>query len=240
MARKRKVKEADRLRSNLQRRIKEAEKRGFIFSEEFKDEITGYKLSQLREISKANKLYLKAIYIKNVDDGEVTTGIEGVYTRRKKAYKKLRETREAFPEIFNVGTIERPVLQNAEKVVVSNARELVFSIYSKCTEYHNSGKNYKHISSEVDNAHMLIIRLLDNALNSGGEELETLAQRIQENASELNSALEGIYYSSKPEGVNSNLASVLEILQGSPLTYNEAKEMSDYYDNDYIYDDEEL
>ena len=51
MARKRKIKETDRLRNNLNKRIREAEKRGFRFSDEFKDEIKGYKLSQLREIS---------------------------------------------------------------------------------------------------------------------------------------------------------------------------------------------
>ena len=39
MARKRKVKEADRLRQNLTRRIRDAEKRGFQFSDEFEDEI---------------------------------------------------------------------------------------------------------------------------------------------------------------------------------------------------------
>lgn len=105
----------------INRFIKNASKRGFIFNMEAIQEmipqagkvITKKKIQTLKEIT-PNKLYQKATYI-NPYTGEVTSGYKGRESERKRAAQKGLQTKmkgsDQFPEWEDASTIDSIVEQ---------------------------------------------------------------------------------------------------------------------------------
>ena len=115
----------------INRFIKNATKRGFVFNEEAIQEmipergkkITAKKIEILKKI-KAPKLYSKATYI-NPETGEVTSGFKGRESERKAAAQKGLKTRkppeEEFPEWEDTETIDSIVAQLLEMIGMTYA-----------------------------------------------------------------------------------------------------------------------
>lgn len=197
----------------IQRFVKNASKRGFIFDNVLPDKpsrITKKALSEIQSL-KPNKLYLRAKYI-DISTGEQLSGTAGRKLERSRAAKKSAETRKK----------KTPKPPNYYQVVVNQ----IIKMIEQFVPPQYMGLN----AVTAKQQHKLeLINYINQVINRDGREI--VAQRIQLAGRELDDLVERILYASEDESINLDISRFFTIINGtvlSPFEMEEAMLMAEY------------
>ena len=211
----------------LNRFIKRAEKRGYIFDEniipETPQRITKKKLSEIKQIN-ADVLYDTAKYF-DKETGQTLSGLEGRRIERRKSAQKAAQTKKFKSQ--NTAP-EKPALPKESDIVLRNIEEMIANWQPS---WHWS--NYFIEVKKRDKT--TLENLLQQTISEIGR--EEVAKRLQNAATNVIDTAERILYSSDEEQVNLDLVDIATIIKGRSLTPEESidlTESSEYFEEQEI------
>lgn len=219
-------------RRRLQRFVKAAEKRGYIWEKnpipEIPKTVTEASIRRLQKLT-PKELYKKSYYIVDNETGEVIQGTSGRQAERKKAAEKGKRTKEikkaVSQELDNIRyDYQKPLPEapNESEVVIDN-------LMSEIDRWEPQGKwsiEFEGIKEKDKNK---LKNILQGAINAQGKEV--VARRIQENAEILQALFAEILYGSGSEEyhlgtgrqqVQLDMQRVATIIQGRSMTPEES------------------
>lgn len=219
-------KEYRKQRRRVQQAVKRLEKIGYIFDENVVPKIP-------KKVTKASVQRLAKITPEKLrEKSEYIIGEEVVkYKKHKKEIKQ------------EIKRIRESIKQEQEKTVIDYIptvsyidifRETVInSLPDNRAFYH--GRNEPATFKDFSGYKNIIISLLDDSIAENGEQY--VERLIQEHADTLSGYIEGAQYDSNENRVERDLISIANILKGSPLSMNEAEQVSMLSEGSYEIED---
>lgn len=198
-------KEFNKELKNLKSRIKTAESKGFVFSDDLTKprQKVSRKLIERIKSYRGEKLYQKGGFV-NPETGEYIQGKEGIYEQRKQEYKEKREKKKG--------------RDNREDTANKIIEEFLNSVQS-IGEINSGSPSTQELRQNGVNR---ITQAVNNSISDEGL-LET-ALNIQNNADELQGSIM-ILYDSDGGAVAQGITDILEIINQRPLTFEENAEL---------------
>ena len=205
------LKESKKEIARIKRFIREAEKRGYVFSDNaipsLPKKATAATVRKYKAIV-PKTLYKKAAYY---DQGKKVKGSTRRAQERSEAAKKSAHTRK-----------------------INRAMKILKEVRRIISEWSANPAWSDHLASLKEQDKNQLETILNGAIASEGE--EAVAQRMQEHADEIIELTYAIIYGDSPKnksgggrsGVLSNLAAFSAIVRGRPLTVGESMEASEY------------
>lgn len=219
-------KEYRKQRRRVQQAVKRLEKIGYIFDEDVvpktPKKVTKASVQRLAKIT-PEKLREKSEYIIGED-------VVKYKTHKKEIKQEIKRIRESLKQ-----EQEKTVIDYIPTVsYIDNFRETVInSLPDNRAFYH--GRNEPTTFKDFSGYKNIIISLLDDSIAENGEQyVEAL---LQEHADTLSDYIDGAQYDSDENRVEHNLILVSNILKGSPLSMNEAEQVSMLSEGSYEIDD---
>lgn len=206
------LKESKKEIARIKRFIREAEKRGYIFSENVIPPLpkvaTSATVRKYKAITPA-RLYKKAAFFD--PQGKKIKGSTRRAQERSEAAKKGAHTRK-----------------------INRAMKILKEVRRIISEWTPNPTWSAHLSDLKEHDKNQLETILNSAIAAEGE--EAVAQRMQEHADEIIELTYAIIYGDSPKnksgggrsGVQSNLAAFSAIVRGRPLTVGESKEATEY------------
>lgn len=208
--------EYKKARANLLKKIRRAEKKGYVFDEGIVPKIpkrpTLASINRLKSISK--NLYKKAVKL-DIETGEIIPGEESRKAERSAAARKAAETRakKQAPQISIIDTIiERLQL-------IPETR--VFRKKGTRAYYMNTGEKRNEL-----------INIIYRRIDEEGEKVVNAAYITAQG--EIFAYIDETAHESDGDSVERSFVYLATILKGSALSFNEAEnisEMAEFYEN---------
>lgn len=219
-------KEYKKQRRRVQQAVKRLEKIGYIFDEnvvpKIPKKVTKASIQRLAKIT-PEKLREKSEYI-------IGEEVLKYKTHKKEIKQEIKRIRESLKQ-----EQERPAVDYIPTVSYINIfRETVInSLPDNRAFYH--GRNEPVTFKDFSGYKNIIISLLDDSIAENGEQyVESL---LQEHADTLSGYIGGAQYDSNENRVERDLISIANILKGSPLSMNEAEQVSMLSEGSYEIED---
>ena len=214
------LKESKKEIQRIKRFIREAEKRGYVFSEKALPPLPKVATAATVRKYKAivpEKLYKKAAFY---DKGKKVTGSTRRKQERSEAAKKAAATRK-----------------------INRAMKILKEVRRILTEWAPNPAWPDYLAAQKEDDKNILERLLNGAVASEGE--TQVAMRMQEHAAEIIELTYAIIYGDSPKnrsgggrsGVQLNMARFQAIIYGRPLTIGESKEATEYGERNGDYED---
>lgn len=213
-------------RRRVQQAVKRLEKIGYIFDEnvvpKIPKKVTKASVQRLAKIT-PEKLREKSEYI--IGDKLVK------YKTHKKEIKQ------------EIKRIRKSLKQEQEKTVnyyiptlsyIDIFRETVINSLPDSRAFYH-GRNEPATFKDFSDFKNIIISLLDDSIAENGEQY--VERLLQEHADILTTYIEGAQYDSDEIRVDNDLISIANILKGSPLSMNEAEQVSTLSEGSYEFED---
>lgn len=202
-------------RRRVQQAVKRLEKIGYIFDEnvvpKIPKKITKASVQRLAKIT-PEKLREKSEYI-------IGEEVVKYKTHKKEIRQEIKRVRQELKQ-----EQERTVIDYIPIVsYIDNFRETVINSLPDSRAFYQ-GRNEPALFKDFSGYKNIIISLLDDSIAENG--VEYVERLLQEHADTLSDYLEGAQYDSDENRVEHNLISVANILKGSPLSMNEAEQVS--------------
>lgn len=215
--------------NRIQRFIKRAQGRGFIFPDlnlNMPKHPTQASVNKLKRMNPAY-FYKKATYI-NPQTGEIMSGVQGRKSERSEAAIKAAQTR------LNraVAPPVQAIPDNAYKptkadLIIAELRDFIDSIEPE-PRYGDS----QYIKDWMNGHKMLIHSLVSEQINIEGKQaFANRLQRLAEQGENIEDLIYDVIMSSKQEDYNVNLSRFLRILRGHSPTADELKEIEEINNN---------
>ena len=218
----------------LKRFIKNAEKRGFIFSEKVipptPKRVTKKAVERLQDI-KPNALYSKAKY--KTKEGKIVTALQGRTLERQAATNKgvitkqerhKKEQAEKKPQTSKNKTKQAKILQAKEQANLPQAKDNILTNVRELLKSWTPSPNWADYYADIKrNDKNLLERMLEAQLKIEGEDV--IASRLEVHATEVISLVNDILYGSGgKDGRNTqrDFARFTEILYGRAITNEES------------------
>lgn len=219
-------KEYRKQRRRVQQAVKRLEKIGYIFDEnavpKIPKKITKASVKRLAKIT-PEKLREKSEYI----IGEKVVKYKTHKKEIKQEIKRIKESLKQEQEI--------PVIDYIPTVsYIDTFRETVISSLPDSRAFYH-GRNEPATFKDFSGYKNIIISLLDDSIAENGEQY--VERLLQEHADTLSDYIEGAKYDSKENRVDRDLISVANILKGSPLSMDEAEQISMISEGSYEFVD---
>lgn len=249
---------------NLQKRIKNAEKGGYVFFENVvpttPKRITKKHIDELNEI-KGRKLYTHAQYVAP-ETGELIGGIEGMHLKRKKAASKARMAKQAkrksdsffeddyYPDGGEIAydNVMDEYISKTYSDTAPDYEEQVNKLLSELEQdtpdylVNMRGKRYKKRLDAIEESTRcknVLLRVTVNAIANTSK--SALGWALHQNADEVNSLVQYIMYGSDSTKIQTATNRLAEIINGGALTMDELMTIgdTDSYNEDYESIDDE-
>lgn len=223
MAKKRKQtqveKEYNKQRRRIQRFIKSAEKRGYMFDQRVlpavPKKITKASVQRLAKITPA-VLYKKAVY--TTLNNEVVSGEEGRVLERKAASKTQQRTRK-------ITTVDKSGITKPGRppAIVDTILSAVEDLISRFPD----GNDWKDWQYQLHEKHKNVLqRMLETQIMLSGRSV--IAMRLQNSTADIVQLVERIIYGdSKDEAYQADIGWFAQIIKGDNLTAEEALYIQD-------------
>lgn len=223
MAKKRKQTQAEKeykkQRRRIQRFIKSAEKRGYMFDQRVlpavPKKITKASVQRLAKIT-PTILYKKAVY--TTLNNEVVSGEEGRQLERKAASKKQQRTRKATP-------VDKSGITKAGRppAIVDTILSAVEDLIARFPD----GNDWKDWQYQLHEKHKNVLqRMLETQIMLSGRSV--IAMRLQNSTADIVQLVERIVYGdSKDEAYQADIGWFAQIIKGDNLTAEEALYIQD-------------
>lgn len=196
----------------IQNFMKRAEKRGYSFEEielpKKPKRITQKAIGELKSLT-PSKLYTQAKY--EISPYKFVTGTEGRKIERQRAASK--------------GVITRAINRAKSKVGLSETSIVLSNVWNQINSFSpmwNWSEYFTKVKTQDVND---LVKILSDAISQNGADVT--AMRLQNMASDYNSIIDRILYSSDENTVNYELANMATILKGSSLTLEESKRLTE-------------
>ena len=218
-------KEYKKQRRRVQRAVKKLEKIGYIFDEnvvpKIPKKITKASVQRLANIT-PEKLREKSEYI-------IGEEVVKYKTHKKEIKQEIKRIRESLKQ-----EQEKTVNDYIPTVsYIDIFRETVInSLPDNRAFYH--GRNEPATFKDFSGYKNIIISLLDDSIAENGEQY--VERLLQEHADTLSGYIEGAQYDSDENRVERDLISIANILKGSPLSMNEAEQVSMLSEGSYEFE----
>lgn len=206
--------------AKIQKRIKRLEKRGYSFPEYKKPElpkrVTQKELERMRTEYTPQKLYKQAEY--KTKAGETVSGYQGRKLERQESARKGQATRRK--------RAYQKQIENAPRissVMYANLREFLSQLST--VQYKGIRRGYSAVIYEKKEVATNLITLLDTTIANDGE--QNVFARLEENATELQSAMNDLYLASTQEQVNASSVRIATIIKGESLTLAESESFTE-------------
>lgn len=202
-------------RRRVQQAVKRLEKIGYIFDEnvvpKIPKKITKASVQRLAKIT-PEKLREKSEYI-------IGEEVVKYKTHKKEIRQEIKRVRQELKQ-----EQEKTVIDYIPTVsYIDNFRETVINSLPDSRAFYH-GRNEPALFKDFSGYKNIIISLLDDSIAENG--VEYVERLLQEHADTLSDYVEGAQYDSDENRVEHNLISVANILKGSPLSMNEAEQVS--------------
>lgn len=210
------LKELKRIKSFVHR----AEKRGYTFPE-FKEpsipkRVTKTELQRMRTEYTPTKLYKQAEY--KTKAGETVSGYQGRKLERQQSSRKGQATKRK--RAFEKQAQYAPKISS---VMYANLRE--FLVQLSTISYKGIHRGYNDVLYYKKEVASELLTLLDTTIASDGE--QAVFTRLEENAIELQSAMNDLYLASTQEQINASAVRIATIIKGESLTMAESEAFTD-------------
>lgn len=219
-------KEYRKQRRRVQQAVKRLEKIGYIFDEnvvpKMPKKITKASVQRLAKIT-PEKLRQKSEYI-------IGEKVVKYKTHKKEIKQEIKRVRESLKQ-----EQESPVIDYIPNIsYIDNFRETVINTLPDSREFYH-GRNNDKIFKDFSGYKNIIISLLDDSIAENGEQY--VERMLLEHADRLSDYIEAIQYDSDENRVEHDLISVANIIKGSPLSMNEAEQVSMLSEGSYEIED---
>lgn len=207
----------------IRRFIKSAEKRGFVFSSDLKENLSSYSTQKLKALT-PQKLYKQATYSIG---GETISGERGRKIERTISAKKAVETKRIRKEYREQKEWERIHRDEIENISISDYEGYLPS-YSTIVleEIKSLIKQYATSKSEVRSSiGDYLLELLDAQIRNYGEEV--VAKACEEAPDEIKATIESIIFESKDDRRRDKIAQFVQLITGVIPTIEESKEFTE-------------
>lgn len=219
-------KEYRKQRRRVQQAVKRLEKIGYIFDEnvvpKIPKKITKASVQRLAKIT-PEKLREKSEYIIGEEVVKYKTHKKEIRQEIKRVRQELKQEQES-PVIDYIPNIS----------YIDNFRETVINTLPDSREFYH-GRNNDKIFKDFSGYKNIIISLLDDSIAENGEQY--VERMLLEHGDRLSDYIEAIQYDSDENRVEHDLISVANIIKGSPLSMNEAEQVSMLSEGSYEIED---
>jgi hypothetical protein len=219
-------KEYKKQRRRVQQAVKRLEKIGYIFDEDvvpkIPKKITKASVQRLAKIT-PEKLREKSEYI-------IGEKVVKYKTHKKEIKQEIKRVKESLKQ-----EQESSVIDYIPSVsYIDNFRETVINSLPDSREFYHGRKEDKTFK-DFSGYKNIIISLLDDSIAENG--VGYVERLLQEHADRLSDYIDGAQYDSDENRVEHDLISVANIIKGSPLSMNEAEQVSMLSEGSYEIED---
>ena len=220
----------------LRRFIKNAEKRGYIFSKDIipkqPKRVTQASVNRLKKLT-PDVLYKKAKYI--TQDGETVTGTKGRQIERKKSADKRKQTLSHKKQVndktpvthskHNKHTKNKQNLPHAVDTIIGNMSSVLDTVESEISNWNTQPNWSSYWVGVKEQDKNTVNKLLTNAIIQYG--YENVAKRLQEHGNDIERIINSILYGSDREQIQFDLIEFATILHSRPLTLDESATLTE-------------
>ena len=213
-------------RRRVQQAVKKLEKIGYIFDEnvvpKIPKKVTKASVQRLAKIT-PEKLREKSEYI-------IGDKLVKYKTHKKEIKQEIKRIRESLKQ-----EQEKPVIDYIPTVsYIDIFRETVINSLPDSRAFYH-GRNEPATFKDFSGYKNIIISLLDDSIAENG--VEYVERLLEENSDKIYNYIEGAKYDSSEKRVDNDLISIANILKGSPLSMNEAEQVSMLSEGSYEFED---
>lgn len=174
---------------------------------------------------KTRDIKLKGYYT-DTETGEAFYGEEAYKFIRSRAAKKAAETRRKKKEQEEQELLDE---LNAPSFVIQQLEWMLGSIQNPDMQRYYRRSQVARVVS--DQKAKIVLQVLDEAIEKDG--IDVVANRIADNFSEVEEAIDKMLYGYTPQDVDSGYTTLIRIIKGSAITVEEAKRIGEAEDEDF-------
>lgn len=176
-------------------------------------------------VLKTKDIKLKGRYV-DPETGEAFYGEEAYKFIRSRAAKKASETRRKKKEQEEQELLDE---LNAPSFVIQQLEWMLGSIQNPDMQRYYRRSQVARVVS--DQKARIVLQVLDEAIEKDG--IDVVANRIADNFSEVEEAIEKMLYGYTLQEVDSGYTTLIRIIKGSAITVEEAKRIGEAEDEDF-------